>query len=66
MKIYTYKKPGLPGVTSIILAYNKGHAVTLLAKALKVKGIELGEDKVNEIDLDAEKKGKVIFIEEQS
>ena len=66
MKVYTYKKAGLPKATSIVLAYNRGHAVKMLAKALEARGMQLGDDLVSEVDLDAEKKGKVIFIEEQA
>lgn len=60
MKVFAYQKNE---ITAIALGFNRGHAVKILAKELEKRGLSLEkEDPVVEIDLEADKKGRVIFL----
>lgn len=60
MKVFTYHKNDISVIT---LAFNRGHAVKLLAKELEKMGVVLEkEDPVLEVDLEDDKKGRVIFL----
>lgn len=64
MKVFTYHKND---ISVIALAFNRGHAVKILAKELEKMGMILGkEDPVIEIDLEDDKKGRVIFLSKGS
>lgn len=63
MKVYTFRKANDPKTAAIILAFNKGHAVKMLAKALEAKGLKLEDDPLVEVSVEDERKGKVIFFE---
>lgn len=61
LKVFSYHKAG--GLTAIIVAYNRGQAVKLIAREVESRGVIFNKDsKVEEIDLEAEKKGKVIIL----
>lgn len=60
MKLFTSQKSG---ITVLAIAYNRGQAVGLIAKEFEKRKIEFGrEDKVEEIDPTAEKKGRAIVF----
>lgn len=68
MNLFVFKKT-LHGANdsyafnAIVLAFNRGHAVKLIAKELEARGAKLDKtDLVEEIDLEAETKGRVIIL----
>ena len=61
MKVFAYVKDGN---IAIIMAFNRGHAVKLLAKELEARGLELSKENntIVEIDIEGEKKGKALLL----
>lgn len=51
------------GFVVLSIAYNRGQAVSLIAKEMEKRNLTFSrEDKVEEIDLDTEKKGRAIVL----
>lgn len=51
------------GWTVIAAAFNRGHAVKLIAKEMESKGLRFSSDiPVDEIDFDSEQKGRIILL----
>jgi len=59
MKVFAIQKDD---ITAIAVAFNRGHAVKMLAKALEIHDITIDKsDPVQEIDLET-KRGKVTIL----